>query len=383
MTMTFVNGRIVAADGTYPTGWLRVDGRRIAAMGSGRPPRGAGDPVIDVDGKYVAPGFIDTHVHGAGGYELMEVEPDCVPDLSRFLVRYGVTSFTPTTLTASHEDTMRALGHVAQHAGSIEGGATNLGAHMEGPYLNPGRKGAHPEELIRPADRQEVDDYLDTGILRKMTLAPEIDANGWLIDELVARGVTVTAGHTDATFEQMHAAAARGATVVTHVFNAMRGFHHREAGAVGAALTIDGLRCEVIADTYHVGPPAMRLLWRVKGVNGVVIVTDATKAAGMPDGVRDRFGRLERVEGGVARLEDGTIRGSVTLIDQGFRNFCGVTGAAIEDAWPVVSLNPARSIGVADRKGSLEVGKDADIVVLAADGAVTDTFVEGRRVYPV
>ena len=337
--------------------------------------------MIDVGGQYVAPGLIDTHIHGGGGNEVMEAEPDCVPNLARFLVRHGVTSFTPTTYTAEHDRTMRALEHIAEHLGSIEGGATNLGGHMEGPYLNPLRKGAHREELIRPADRREVHDYLETGVVRQMAVAPEIEANTWLIDELIARGVTVAAGHTDASFEHLNAAAERGATVVTHVFNGMRGFHHREVGAAGAALTIDALRCELIADTVHVSPPAMRLVWRTKGVEGILLITDANKAAGMPEGIHERFGRTVRVEGGVVRLEDGTISGSVSLLDQGFRNFCAVTGATIEEAWPIGSLNPARSVGVIHRKGSLEVGKDADIVVLTADGSVAATFVEGRQVY--
>lgn len=383
MKTLLVNGRIVAADGRYPTGWLLIDGARIAGIGQGIPPAIEDARVLDADDRYVMPGMIDIHVHGGGGYELMEAEPGSVAGLGRFLASHGVTAFTPTTYTAEHEPTMEALRGVAEALGPIEGGATNLGAHMEGPYINPCRKGAHREELIRPADRREVADYLSLGILRQMAVAPELEANGWLIDELVARGITVAAGHTDATFEQMEAAARRGVKLVTHVFNGMRGLHHREAGAAGAALSIDRLSCELIADNVHVSPEIMRLVWRAKGRERTILITDTNKAAGMrPEDIGTRFGRPIHVEGGVVRLEDGTISGSVTTLDRGFANFRAATGASIEEAWPVVSLNPARAAGAAARKGSLEVGKDADIVLLTHQGEVTTTIAEGRQVYP-
>jgi N-acetylglucosamine-6-phosphate deacetylase len=378
------NGRIVAAEGLHAPGWLLVDGTRIADIGRGTPPQIPNASVLDASDHYVMPGMIDLHVHGGGGHEVMEAEPDGISGLARFLASRGITAFVPTTYTAEHAATMRALQRIADALGPIENGATNLGAHMEGPYLNARRKGAHRESLIRPADRREVDEYLSLGILRQMAVAPEIEGNSWLIDELVQNGITVAAGHTDATAAEMRAAAQRGVKLVTHVFNGMRGLHHREAGAAGAALALDQLWCELIADGVHVEPEVMRLVWHAKGRDRTVLITDINKAAGLPPNeVGLRFGRRVHVEGGVVRLEDGTISGSITTLDRGFANFLAATGASIAEAWPAVSLNPARAAGVADRKGSLEVGKDADIVVLSPDGDVTITIVEGRQISPV
>lgn len=383
MKTLIAGGRVVATDGVHAPGWVLIEGSMIADIGRGTPPRIADAERLDAADRYVMPGLVDIHVHGGGGHELMEAEPDGVAGLARFLASHGVTSFAPTTYTAEHEPTMKALRRIADAMGPIEGGATNLGAHMEGPYLNVDRKGAHQPDLIRPADRAEVEDYLSLGILRQMAIAPEIEANGWLIDELVAHGITVAAGHTDATGQQMHAAADRGVKSVTHVFNGMRGMHHREPGAAGAALAIDQLWCELIADGVHVSPDVMRLVWHAKGRDRVILVTDTNKATGMRvEDISMRFGRRIHIEGGVVRLEDGTISGSVTTLEQGFANFLRATGASIAEAWPVVSLNPARAVGAADRKGSLEVGKDADIVLLSDEGEVAITLVEGRRVHP-
>lgn len=375
------NARLVAADVGEGAGWVRIEDGRIVELGSGVPPEPGDGEHLDARGAALVPGFIDVHVHGALGGEAIDADPAALRTMARHYARHGVTSFLPTTITAGRQDLLAALEVIAAATGPVEDGATILGAHLEGPYLCAARKGAHREHLIRPAERDEAEAVLDTGAVRLVTLAPEIEGNGWLIDACRERGIVVSAGHTDATYEDLFAAAARGVTHVTHVFNGMRGAHHREPGAAGAALVLDALRCELIADGVHVHPAMMDLVWRAKGPEGMLLVTDAGKATGMPEGRYERAGGTIVLEDGAVRLEDGTISGSVVMLDQGLRNFLRATGADLAQAWPVTSRTPARALGLVGRKGELAVGCDADLVLLDDKGHVAVTVVEGRVVH--
>jgi N-acetylglucosamine-6-phosphate deacetylase len=383
MTVLLTHGRIVTPSTTLDPGWLRIRDGIIAAVGPGPKPERADEheTELDLDGRWAGPGFIDLHVHGGGGHEVMEGQPDAVTGVAAFLATRGVTSFLPTTYTASREDTRRALEVIAGHVGPVDGGATVLGAHMEGPYLSCRRRGAHREQYLRSVDWDELDGFLSTNVVRLMAVAPEVKENTGLVRELRARGVTVSAGHTDATFAEMAAAVEDGVTHVTHIFNGMRGIHHREPGVAGAALTLGVVSCELIADGVHVDPAVLRLVRQAKGRRGVILVSDAGKAAGLADGVYQRSGRTMTVKDGVMRLPDGTISSSVGALDVGFRNFCAANALRFDQAWDSVSRNAAEAIGEADRKGTLEVGKDADIVVLDDDGQVAATVVGGRIVH--
>lgn len=376
------SGRILTPAGPREAAWLRVSDGRIAEIGAGDPPDAPAAETLDAGGRTVAPGLIDVHVHGGNGHESMDADPEGLREMARFHAQHGVTSIVPTTWTAGHDETLAALEVIGEATGPVDRGATILGAHMEGPYLNAARKGAHRPHLIRGADRAQARELLDTGVVRMLALAPEIEANQWLIAECVQRGITVAAGHTDATYEQMATAAGHGVTHVTHVFNGMRGLHHREPGAAGAALALDALTCELIADGVHVAAPVMELVWRAKGADGMLLVTDTNKTAGLPEGEYTKAGRTVRVRAGDAvRLPDGTISGSTTPMAGALRRFRAATGASMDEAWPVASRNPALAVGAGDRKGSLEVGKDADVVVLDDDGEVWATVTEGRLVH--
>jgi N-acetylglucosamine-6-phosphate deacetylase len=256
-----------------------------------------------------------------------------------------------------------------------------LGAYLEGPYLNPARAGAQDAALIRPADRAEASRLLDTGVVRVLAVAPEVEQNRWLVAEAAARGVTVSLAHTDATYDQALAAVAAGARHVTHAFNAMRPLGHREPGVLGAALTVPELRCELVADNVHVHPAAMALLVAAKGAGGVVLVSDAMRATGLPEGAYTVGGRPAFYMDGAIRLDDGTLAGSVLTLDRALHNLQAATGRPLAELWPAASRNAAQAIGVDDAKGSLEPGKDADLVLLDPALQVVVTVAEGAVVH--
>lgn len=378
------NARVLATPDAWPTGWLLTDGRSIKQMGPGeRPdiPADAETQVIDAQGATLAPGFIDLHVHGAVGYEVMDADAQGLRAMARFYARHGVTSFLATTWTATGSAIMQALEVVDECMGPMPDGATVLGAHIEGPYLNVSKCGAQDPALIRPAEPDEALPILETGIVRLLALAPEIPGNGWLIDACVERGITVSAAHTAATYDDMVAAVSRGLRQTTHTYNAMTPLGHREPGVVGAALTLPELSCELIADNIHVHPAAMDVLVRARGVDHVILISDAIRGAGMPEGEYQIDTRRVFVRDGAVRLPDGTLAGSILTLDRALRNILTATGLPLEKAWPMSSLNAARAIGVSASKGSLEVGKDADLVLLDPELAVRLTIAEGRVVY--
>lgn len=378
------DARIATVDGVVDRGWLLADRGRIARIGAGDPDETAvsavddGAEVVEAGGAWLLPGFIDVHVHGALGHETMDGDVHGLERMAQFYARHGVTSFLATTWTGTTDDTLAALGGVARGVRELDSGARLLGAHMEGPYLNSMHCGAQDVGLIRPADRDEADRFFDTGVVRLITVAPEVDDNLGFVEECTRRGIAVSAGHTDATYDEMAEAVDRGVRHVTHTFNAMRPLHHREPGVVGAALTMPGLTAEIIADGVHVHPVVVNSVVAARGAEGVVLVTDAMRATGMPAGeyaVGDRWAVLSD---GAVRLPDGALAGSVLTMDVGLRNLQRASGRSLAVLWPAASRNAARVAGVADRKGSIAVGMDADLVLVDDEVTVGLTIVEGR-----
>ncbi|MBL8045589.1 MAG: N-acetylglucosamine-6-phosphate deacetylase [Anaerolineales bacterium] len=378
------NAQLYGLTEMWPVGWLLTEDREIKLMGAGQPPEFPASFItehINASGLHLLPGFIDIHVHGGNGHELMDATPDGLLAMARFFAQHGVTSFLPTTWTATREAITRALNLVAERLGPVPGGATILGAHVEGPYLNPEKCGAQDVSLIRRAARDEALEFLETGVVRLLALAPEFPENHWLIEECTRRGITVSAAHTAATYAHMHNAVRLGLRHATHSFNAMLGLNHREPGTVGAILTRPEINCELIADNVHVHPAVQNLLLKAKGPRGVILITDAVRAAGLPEGDYQIDTRTVRVQGGAVRLPDGQLAGSVLTMETALKNFRQATGLSLPEAWPTTSLNAACAIGVAERKGSLEVGKDADLVLLDEAGNVRTTVVEGVVVF--
>jgi N-acetylglucosamine-6-phosphate deacetylase len=375
------NARIISPHSVIQCGWLICADGLIAAWGAGETPEHDYAQRVDAGGLTLLPGFIDLHVHGGAGHEAMDATAATLSAMSRFYAQHGVTSFLATTWTDSHPRILDALRAVSDVDSRQFDGARLIGAHVEGPYLNPTRCGAQSTTHIRRAERDEALEILDTGIVRLMALAPEYEENHWLIRECVRRGIAVSAAHTAATYEQMLHAVRLGVTQTTHTFNAMTGLHHREPGTVGAALTMPELRCELIADNIHVHPAVMKLVWLAKGADGVILITDAIRGAGMPDGDYPIDDRMIFIRRGVARLPDGTLAGSTLAFDSAVANFMNATGEPLERIWQTSSLNAARAVGISHLVGSIEVGKRADLILVDEAVKVYMTMVGGKIVY--
>src|SRR6266511_2507219 len=337
----------------FLAGDVEIADARIAGVGLSSP-NGSG---------IAAPGFLDMQVNGFGGVDFLETDSDGYRRAGEALLETGVTSFLPTLITALEEDLLAALGAVPQ----ASDGPRILGVHLEGPFLAARRLGTHRAAGRRDPDRALLERLLDAGPVRIMTLAPELPGALELIDDLVARGVTVSCGHSDATAEQANAAFDRGARMVTHLFNAMRPLNHREPGIVGAALVRDDVFVELILDGIHLAPATAALVWRA-AAGRVALVTDAVAAAS-GDGGSYSLGSVE------LQVQDGAVRAPEGML-AAVRNLHAL-GAPLEDALNAASAVPARALGLADT-GRLDVGLPADVVVLDDSLEIQRVFVGGE-----
>ncbi len=356
---------------------LLTEGEKIAALGkSGTitcPPHAK---EIDLQGKYLVPGYIDLQVNGAFGKDFT-AEPDTMWEVAKKLPRYGVTSFLPTIITSPFPTYQKAQEVFSKGKPSDWYGAEPLGLHFEGPFLNPHKKGAHNEAHIIPPDIKAVENWTPEGGVKLVTLAPEMEGALELIKVLTKRGVVVSSGHTNATYQQAIVAFEAGCTYGTHLFNAMPPLLHREPGMVGAVLASDSVYGGVIPDGLHVHKAMVKVLWRVLGAERLVAVTDCMAALGMPSG-RYHLADLEVVvTEESARLLDGTIAGSILSLDAALRNLMAYTQAPLEACLQSLTSTPAKMMGLQDR-GRLAVGYYADMNVLSASYHVEQTIIKGK-----
>jgi len=334
---------------------------------------------IDAKGLYIAPGLIDVHIHGSFGADVMDANLSAIKTISKGIAKNGVTSFLPTTMTMSQEHIYQALDHVRYWMNQSLEGAKVLGAHLEGPFINEKYKGAQsPDYMIKP-DYEFIKDYLDT--IKLITYAPELDIDHQFT-KLVRdnTSITLSIGHSDATFKEAKAAFACGCSHVTHLFNAMSPLNHRDPGVVGAALMTD-VYCEFIADTIHSDAQIFQFVLDNKGKDRVVLISDSMRAGCMKDGNYDLGGQSVIVKNSTARLECGSLAGSILTLNQGIKHFYDHTDISLSHAIHLGTLNPAKSIGISETKGSLEIGKDADIIILDDELNCQLTICEGRIVY--
>lgn len=375
--MRITGGTLITPFETLTDRDLVIEGGVIAAVA---PAGGAQGDAIDARGLFVAPGLIDVHVHGGDGHDTMDATPEALHSMARFFARHGVTAYYPTTMTAP-PDAIRAAVENVRRCPQPADGAQHLGVHVEGPYLSPKHPGAQPVAALRDPDPVEYGGWLASGIVRLITAAPERPGARELIEAGLAAGVEFALGHTDATYEQVIEAASQGVRQATHTFNAMVGLHHREPGTVGGVLTDDRIYAQVIADGVHVHPAAVKVLARAKGPRRTLLITDAMRAAGLPDGQYDLGGQPITVRGGVARTPGGALAGSTATLDAVLRNMMAFAGLTLAAALPMATSAPAEAMGLAGRKGVLAPGADADVILLDAVGHVRLTMVAGRVVY--
>ena len=374
-----VNGKIVLPDRLEENAVLLYDQKILGLVSESEIPAEA--ERIDAQGNYVIPGLLDMHIHGYLGEDASDGSFDGIRTMAEGVAKNGVTSFLPTTMTVSYDELRAAFAQirrsVEESAKDSWQGAQILGVNAEGPFINPGKKGAQAGENIRPGDAAFLQEYLD--IIRVFTIAPEMPGNLDCIREMAGKTL-ISMGHTAATYAQAEAAIDAGVGHVTHLFNAQTPLMHRDPGVVGAALTDDRVSAELIADTFHVSAHLYPLVTRMKG-DKLVLITDCTRAGGLADGEYTLGGQPIFVKGIECRLADGTIAGSVLKLNNAVRNLMDYTDLPVWEAVNAASLNPARRIGVDDRKGSLETGKDADIAIVNENFDVLRTIVGGRSVY--
>jgi len=354
---------------------LLVESGVIAHLG--RIPEGIKGQTIDTRGLYVAPGFIDLQVNGGVGHNFEDAAPDEIRKIVDFYVSHGTTGLLPTTVTAPIAGIRATIDRV-KHADH----PAVLGMHIEGPFISEKRKGAHNPDYIIDPSVEKFDELVagNEGFIKIVTLAPERPGAEKLIARIREIGAIPSLGHSDATYDETIAAIERGIGLFTHTFNAMREFHHRAPGAVGAAL-VSAVMTELIADGIHVHPGAMRLLYKAKGPDQICLITDAISAAGLADGEYSLGGLQVLVKDATARLADGTLAGSTLTMDKAVKNFMAATGCSLPEAVRCATLNPARLLGIDKHKGSIAVGKDADLVIFDEDFTVHYTIISGEVVY--
>ena len=370
-----LHGATVTSDETGRISYVGV--RRKRAKPAGRS--------IDLHGMSLLPGFIDVHTHGGHGitFGVACRQAEDLASYSRWVVKWGVTGFL-CSLAAPDRDSLLSV--VAECVKTLEPGlpgAEGLGIHLEGPFLNPERRGAFATGWLREPALDEAAALLAVGggWIRMITMAPELPASNEVAALFRSAGVTVALGHTDASFEEAREALQGAWTHVTHTFNAQSHFSHRQPGVVGAVLVSDRVTAELIADQVHVHPGAMRLLKKCLGLERLVLVTDAMAGAGLTDGNYDLVGESVKVSGGVARLSDGTLAGSTATMDRCLRTWIEATGASLEGSTRLVSANPARTLGLLPEMGEITPGKLANLTALDAEHRVRLTVVRGRVVY--
>ncbi len=332
----------------------------------------------------VVPGFIDQHTHGLHGVEAMDTEDGVLDTIGRALAEEGTTAFLATTMTQSREEIVKALEIAREYVQAGEfSGAEMLGVHLEGPFISPKFVGAQNPDYVQAPEVERFEEYQRAagGIIRIVSMAPEVTGAEKLVAHLAANGVCPSAGHTAAGYEDMMRAVDAGMTCVTHTYNAQSGVHHREVGVAGTAMLCDELYTELICDTVHVSVPALKLMIRNKPADRVILITDSIRPKGLPDGEFDCGGLHVFLKNGEARLASGVLAGSSLRMNYALRNLVEKVGVPFETAVDFATINPATHLGIAEDRGSIAVGKRADLVVLDGNFEVLATIVGGKTVY--
>lgn len=379
MSKLFKNVRIITPYEVLPGCGVIIDKGKITNIAPEQDiETEAVSEVIDGKGQFLSPGFMDIHNHGNSGYDFMDATEEAIDNMGRYHLKNGVTSYLGTVLTQSYENILNAAKNIAEYKNKSNSSKL-LGIHLEGPFFSVGKKGAQPEEYIKDPDMSFINKLMDisNGKLKMVSVAPEKEGALKLIDYLKANNITVAMAHSNATYEEARNGIAHGVTVATHLYNGMRNFSHREPGIVGAALTDDRVFCEMICDRIHLHDAAMKIALKMKGIDKVIAVSDAMRAAGLSNGIYELGGQKVTVKEGAARLDDGSLAGSTLNLRTAVYNMVKYLNVPIYEAVRTASLSPAEAIGVDKTKGSIEIGKDADLILFDDEFNISSVIAGG------
>ncbi|MEG7282804.1 N-acetylglucosamine-6-phosphate deacetylase [Bacillus sp. 0909A] len=374
---------IVTENEVIKNGYVGVKDGKISAVSAERPIEQYAKEIQGPRDAVLLPGMIDIHIHGGYGADTMDASFSALDTMSSRLPEEGTTSFLATTITQEHGQISQALVNArdwksAEDSPSL--GAELIGIHLEGPFVSPKRAGAQPEEWIRPSDLALFKKWQQEagGLIKIVTLAPEEDQHFELIRYLKDESIIASMGHTDADFALLSEAFEAGASHMTHLYNAMSPFHHREPGVIGTALAHEGYVTELIADGIHSHPLAAKLAFLAKGSSKLILITDSMRAKGLKDGVYEFGGQSVTVKGKTALLPDGTLAGSILKMNEGAQHMRAFTNCSWTDIANITSANAAKQLGIFDRKGSITEGKDADLVIVSSECEVLLTICRGN-----
>jgi N-acetylglucosamine-6-phosphate deacetylase len=384
------NGQIITPHRIIPQGTVLIKNGTITAVSEGN--IAVADALeMDAQGHYIAPGFIDIHVHGGGGHDFMDGTEEAFLEIAKTHARYGTTSLLPTTLTSEKEDLLHTLDVYEQANRNNTQGAQFLGMHLEGPYFALSQRGAQDPRYIRNPDPAEYKEILaHSASIKRWSAAPELPGAIAFGQYLTSKGILAAVAHTDAIYEEVLEAYENGYSLATHLYSAMSGVTRRNAfryaGVIESAYILDGMDVEIIADGIHLPAPLLKLVYKIKGADRTALITDAMRGAGMPPGpsiLGSKHNGLEVIiEDEVAKLPDRTsFAGSVATADRLIRSMLHLADVPLTDAIKMITSTPARIIGVADKKGTLAKGKDADIVIFDKNINIQATIIKGKVIY--
>lgn len=379
MTLLIENITIVTHESEFKNKWVLIEEGRISSVGQ-MPDVPAANKVVDGGGKYLLPGAFEIHIHGANGVDAMDADANFIKKISSHLPATGTTSFLATTMTATFESISASLQNLSDY--QYDGGAEMLGIHQEGPFISKKHPGAQDPNFILPPDADEIHNLqqLSNDQIRLITYAPEEDSEFAFLNALNDMDIIPSAGHTDATYQQLEEAYRHGLRHITHLYNGMRGLHHREPGVVGYSF-LGGSYVEIIADGVHSNPEMVRLAYDNITSSRMIMITDAMRAQGLPDGEYDLGGQNVHVSGNEARLENGALAGSVLTMKQAVKNMFEFTDCSWTDIVRMTSYNALKSLDMLDSRGLIEAGYPADLVMYDEDKSLTMTIAKGEVYY--
>jgi N-acetylglucosamine-6-phosphate deacetylase len=380
--LLIINARVFTMENVIDRGAVLIENGLIKEIFPNTTKWPEVEKVIDGSNLNLIPGFIDGHIHGANGADVMDATEEALDKMASFLPSEGTTSFLATTITQAPENIENALMNVANYKNKL-GQAEMIGVHLEGPFVEKKRAGAQPKEFIMEPDVELFHKWqqISGQNIKTITMAPEHSRDGSFINALFTEGINVSAGHTDTNFQGMKKAVSEGVRQVTHLCNAMSGIHHRDIGVVGAAFQLEELHAELICDGIHVAPEMMQLIFDNIGSNRLIMITDSMRAKGLPPGDYELGGQPVSVTDDRAVLEDGTLAGSILKMNEGAKQMLRLRGVSISDIVHMASVNPAKQIGMFERKGSISVGKDADVLLVDDNMNIQYTICRGVIAY--